>query len=449
MTASDAPEIANDELDCVVPVSTHKWVRGFVRLPSDSDTGRLRLVEDIPGIEIRGEIPEPLPFVIQDSGAGTPACVTDGFVVHHGISMPIPAAFPLVIHINEAIVGTDEADDRYVQATVESAGLLDFFGRAQISQGDAATNTSVDVERIAAEFGGLKLDASEVTSRQVDDTRLTVDWGARIALSGNPLTLTDWTDPLVKALGLFSFCLDQPLIPERILAPTDRGEIELRIGWRQAAAPLSTVPLLTMQTLQTPITTIAEGWWALWQKAPHLLDHVNAFQLRRDNLTLDDKLLVLARTLELFHAYAPRMRSAVRPKAVHKEIRDRVISSLPGDVADNADWIKKSLNESNRKRLATQIEDILDDLGHEVLNACGIQNTGKEFGGVLAATRNQFTHPKRRVPKKVPEGRDLLVLIHRLWFVVRACIMVELGLPRQEIAEALERSSMKHYLIRG
>ena len=389
----------------------------------------------------------PLPFIIQDSGAGTPACVTDGFVVRHGISMPIPAAFPLVLHVNEAIVGVDGATDLYAQASVKSTGLLDFFARAQISKEQGATNNSVDAGRITAGFGKFKLDASEVTSRQVDDTRLTVDWSARISLSGEPLTLTDWTDPLVKALELFSFCIDRPLIPERIFTRKGRDEIQLHVGWREAAAPLSTVPLLTMQTLQTPIATIIEKWWELWQKAPHLLDHVSAFQLRRDNLTLDDKLLVLARTLELFHAYASRMRSTIRTKAVQKEIREGVVSSLPEDIASNADWIKKSLDESNRKRLAAQIEDILDDLGPEVLSACGIKSTGKDFGGVLAATRNHFTHPTKRVPKKVPEGRALLALIHQVWFVVRACVMVELGLSRREIVEALERSSLKHYLI--
>jgi Apea-like HEPN len=433
VASADTSRNASNELDCLVPVSEREWVRGFVRLPSNSASGRLRLVEDIPGVAIRGEISEPLPFIIQDSGAGTPACVTDGFVVRHGISMPIPAAFPLVLHINEAIVGVDGAADMYAQASIKSTGLLDFFARAQISKEQGATNSSVDVGRITAEFGKFKLDASEVTSRQVDDTRLTVDWSARISLSGEPLTLTDWTGPLVKALGLFAFCIDRPLIPERIFTQNGRDEIDLHIGWRETAAPLSTVPLLTMQTLQTPITTITDRWWGLWQKAPHLLDHVNAFQLRRDNLTLDDKLLVLARTLELFHAYAPRMKSTIRTRPVQKKIRERVVSSLPEDVAGNADWIKKSLDESNRKRLAAQIEDILDDLGSEVLSACGIKSTGEDFGGVLAATRNHFTHPTKRVPKKVPEGRDLLVLIHRMWFVVRACVMVELGLPGERL----------------
>ncbi|MGH3427757.1 MAG: HEPN domain-containing protein [Mycobacteriales bacterium] len=439
----------SNELDCVVPVSENEWVRGFIRLPSSSDTGLLRLVEDIPGIEVGGELSTPLQFFIQDSGAGTPACVTDGFVIHHGVSMPIPAAFPLVIHINQAIVGTGEANEEHVQASAENAGLLNFFVSAQISQEQAATNSSVDVGRITAEFGKFELTVSEVTSREVDSTKLTADWSGRISLEGDALTLTDWTDLLVKALGLFSFCIDRPLIPERIFAPRSKGEIELHVGWRETAAPLSTVPLLTEQTLMTPITVVTEGWWALWQNAPHLLNHVNAFQLRRENLTLDDRLLVLARTLELFHAHTARMKSTIRTKAKQKEIRERVLASLPEDVADNADWIKKSLDESNRKRLATQIEDILDDLGPEVIGACGIQSTAEEFGGVVAATRNQFTHPKKHVPKRVPEGRDLVVLIHRMWFVVRACIMVELGLSREEIAQALERSSLKHYLING
>lgn len=438
-----------EERDCVVPIGEDEWVRGFIRLPSDSATGRLRLVDEVPGIEIRNELTEPLFFIIQDSGTGTPGFVIDGFVVRHGISMPVPAAFPLEVSINKALVGVEDADVKFGKASVASTDLLDFFGSAEINQEDAATHQSIDRRRIVASYGSRGLEVAETTSRTVDGTRLTVDWSGRISLSGDPLLLSDWADPLFQVLGFFSFCIDRPLIPERLFATGNGADVELHVGWREAAAPLSTAPLVTERTLETPVSALVDGWSELWEESPHLMQHVAAFQLRRDNLTLDDKLLVLVRTLELFHARAERMKSSIRTKVEHKRFRDAVVASLPDELAGSAEWIKKSLNESNRKRLAAQIEDIVVDLGPEVISACGISGTAKEFGGVVAATRNQFTHPKKKVPKKVPEGRELLVLIHRLWFLVRAAIMDEIGMANREVVQALEGSSTKHYIVGG
>jgi hypothetical protein len=64
-------------------------------------------------------------------------------------------------------------------------------------------------------------------------------------------------------------------------------------------------------------------------------------------------------------------------------------------------------------------------------------------------TRNYFTHPSGDGAQKAPEGRELVVLQHRAWFLLRACILREMGLSEAEIAERLFAASQSHYLIRG
>ena len=56
---------------------------------------------------------------------------------------------------------------------------------------------------------------------------------------------------------------------------------------------------------------------------------------------------------------------------------------------------------------------------------------------------------RQKKPMTIPEGRELIVLDHQLWFVVRACALVELGFDAPAVSAALELSSQRHCLVAG
>lgn len=49
----------------------------------------------------------------------------------------------------------------------------------------------------------------------------------------------------------------------------------------------------------------------------------------------------------------------------------------------------------------------------------------------------------------MPVGRDLIVLHHRLWFLLRACLLRDMGFDEPEVVEILASAGSNYYLIRG
>jgi ApeA N-terminal domain 1 len=403
-------------------------------------------VSDFPGSFNLDDI-APMRLVLQDAGAGTLGCISAGFVVHHGISFPTPAAYPLRIHINEAVIGTDEPDPPVAAGFVECDDLLDFFLSPEIDLADAAQQDSVVKARLALGFGSLPMAIAEVSRRDVAATTLSVAFTGRLTLRGDPRSLHDWISPLTRAIGFFSFCLDRPLRFEWI-GGGDDDQVTLYAGWRVPAAPIDTVPIVRMGSVSSAqLEFAAHSWAKLWTQAPPLMDHILAFQLRRNILTIDDRLMFLARTLELYHGYAARFSSTIRSHAADEQLRETILANLPASIKGEESWLGDAIRESNRKRLSLQLEEILTDLGPEVVSACGIVAQPASFAKSVVKARNFFTHPKKKIPKGIPQGRELVAMIHRLWFVARACVLLELGLPREFIASALTQAAQRHYIV--
>ena len=84
-----------------------------------------------------------------------------------------------------------------------------------------------------------------------------------------------------------------------------------------------------------------------------------------------------------------------------------------------------------------------------MLRFCGIPEDREEFARAVRDTRNFFTHLPSDRPARVPDGRGLVVLHHRLWFLLRACLLRDMGFEVPEVVELLAAAGQRHYLIRG
>jgi hypothetical protein len=71
-----------------------------------------------------------------------------------------------------------------------------------------------------------------------------------------------------------------------------------------------------------------------------------------------------------------------------------------------------------------------------------------EFARTVRDSRNYFTHHPSRRSGRLLDGRDLVVLQHRLWFLVRACNLGEMGCAEPEIVQRLS-GRPRSYLISG
>lgn len=453
MRGSERPYLQPDgaELDCAYFLSETEYAPGFLRLPNPEETGRLRILEEVPKFSA-SDAPslEPIPLKLMDGkGGGIDACLLDCFVSSSTFSSPLRPMFPIALAVNEALVGSQDAEVEYQAATVRCAGLLGFLGSPALNPSRAVELGRSGMQRASASIPGLSLSLREgVEVDEREATELSLRWYGEIGLEGSPRPLQDWAKALVEHLCLYALLTDQPLRPGQIFAEGQSGRVDFYASWPAGAAPGSREPLATLPAIGPGFTDIVGNWQRLLQEAHDFVDHVLGFQLFREDLPITDLLLSLSRALELYFDFSPRFDSRYRPRPEHAALVDKAIESLPETIEqDDREWMKDALSRSNQKRVVAQIEAILADLGTEVTATCGIDDAAK-FAATAKAARNHYTHPTGPPRQNVPAGRDLVIHVNRLWFLARACILVELGLTRDDIALVLQRSARRQYLIR-
>jgi hypothetical protein len=439
------------EVDCVHYLSDSEYVGGFLRLPTPGETGRVRFLEDIPALAASSDVAslDPVSLTLTDGkGGGIDACLLGCFVSSTRFSAPLQPQFPITLAVNRAIVGSTDAGHLYETASLRCAGLLGFLGAAPLAIERAVELGASGAERAHGTTPTLALrlrEAVEVDDRQTSG--LSLNRYGEITLKGAPRTIEEWARTSVEQLCLFAFLSDQALRPERISSESTSGRVDFYASWPEAGAPHRTEPLLSLPDLDDRIGAIVVGWNDLLQNAHDLVDHLVDFQLFREHRILTDQLLSLSRALELYFDHGSRFDSKYRPTAEHRSLVDEAVGYFPSAFHErHGDWMGEVLRSSNQKRLVAQLEAVLIDLGPEVLAACQIGDPSG-FAVVAKSARNHYTHPAGPPKPNVPDGRDLVIHVNRLWFVVRACVLRELGLSQAETAEALKRSSRRHYLL--
>lgn len=434
-----------DEIDCAYDVSAEEYARGFLRLPStiEGEVGRLRFTEDVH--RLHGSDLDAIPFYLLDNATGTRACALDCFVSRHRIQTPTPPPFPLELVVNAVLIGSDDASQQYPEGVLRCAGLVRFLDGLELSPSDV-TSGKVHAERARATGEDWAITLAE--SIQMDQTasELSIRWRGELAAHSESKTAPDWGRTLTQTLHLFSFLGDSALCPDQICAVDGPRRVDYYASWPEPKEYGQAVPLVTLAHVGDQFGDIVANWRRLRTDAEDLLYYLAEFQLHRERLTLRDSLLVLVRCLELYHAHGRRFTSTNLSKEKHRALVKQIAEALPSELAENLPWIKNAVTEANRKRLADQIKDVLTHLGAEIVARCRVDDAAL-FASTAAKARNRFTHPAGKEPKGIPEGRDLVVFTNRLWFVVRACVLLELGLSREDVAAALQRSAQRHYLL--
>lgn len=441
-----------DEIDCLATVAGGEPVRSFLRLPSQEGPGLLRMVED-GGIELGSESDlNRVTLAILEGRDPVPACLPSCYVSGLRLNMPIAAAFPAEITVNSAVIGSDDPAKTYPSFSISTHPGIWFLDRETISTQEVAARSAARVERASVAFGGHRLQLFEIATidNSGENAEVTIRWWMEMVLSGPAKTLEDWKEVVMPSLGLISFCLDKPLAPERLHTMEADHVVDLHVRWRDNSAPGRTPELMTLDGLKDRFADVAAAWAQIQEGAPEFMQLIVEYQMRRDSRILGDQFLLIARCLELYFGYSDRFETTMRSTAEHRELVARTVGSLPPDLRErDGDWIEKFLAGANRASLLDQMRRILDSFGDAVLQFCGIPTDREEFARTVRDTRNYFTHSSSERPLRVPEGKGLIVLQHRLWFLLRACLLREMKFEEREIIELLNRASQSYYLIRG
>jgi hypothetical protein len=325
--------------------------------------------------------------------------------------------------------------------------VLAFLGDSELPAQQVSAGI-MRAERARVAYGDAILVVDECAEMQLGDASAALQWFGELSLEGLERPLDEWSNDLGDVLSLFALLSDKALTIERVFARGVAERVDYYASWIASSSPTNRDLPFTLAQVGERLGPVVGAWHALCASANELEHYLAEFQLHRERYTTPDQVLLLVRCLELGHAYSNRFGSVVRPKAEHANLVSRVVEALPDDLrSEHGAWIEAAVKEPNRKRLVEQLGDILESLGTETLGICGIDYP-EAFASTAKSARNHYTHPTRKVPNAVPQGRDLHILAQQLWFVVRGFVFMELGFTQEEVADALRRSSRRHYLLR-
>jgi hypothetical protein len=90
---------------------------------------------------------------------------------------------------------------------------------------------------------------------------------------------------------------------------------------------------------------------------------------------------------------------------------------------------------ANERSLAERVQQLANLHGAALLGSLGPDPDG--FAQGVADTRNYYTHYSEHLADKAETGLDLIVMTDRLWVLVRACLLAEMGFSDDHVRELL------------
>lgn len=445
-----------EAIDCMATVGDGEPVRGFLQLPSAAGPGLLRMVAP-GGVEFGDDTLNQVTLnqvtlSLLEGHDSAPACLPNCYVRTVRFGTPEITPYPVEIAINSAVVGSDDAEKTYPTISISTHRGVRLLDGEASSTLDVVTNRALRAERVLVPFSDHHMQLLEIGTQDNsnDEAEVTVRWWMEIVLTGPPKTLAEWMEFVMPSLCLISFCLDEPLSPERIHTIDGSQVVDLHVRWRENSAPSRPAPLMTLDKVGDRFAQVADSWGRIQQESPELMWQLIEYQLRRGHRITADQFVLVARCLELYFSCSPRFESVMRPPDEHRQLVAEVMEGMAPELREReGEWIERNLLNSNRASLLDQVRRVLDSFGGEVLRFCGIPEDHEEFAKTVRDTRNYFTHFSSDRPARVPDGKALIVLQHRVWFLLRACLLRDMGFDESEIVERLNDAGQRYYLIRG
>jgi hypothetical protein len=191
-----------------------------------------------------------------------------------------------------------------------------------------------------------------------------------------------------------------------------------------------TEPWLTLDTLADPAAALA-GFYGFCSEQPSAYLILFEYLIFAAQLNPIDKLLYLARFLEVFHRTAdPRERD---PAEVQAE-REALVKEALGD--GHKRWASQILRHSNEVTFKERMVDLLEGPAAVARPILGAQPV--KFARLLGNCRNYWTHYSPEEKHKALHDMPLEEFDDRVLVVARACILDHIGVPAAEAQNCLE-----------
>jgi hypothetical protein len=166
--------------------------------------------------------------------------------------------------------------------------------------------------------------------------------------------------------------------------------------------------------------------------------------IRKGKLFMETEFLSLAQALEGVHRVTTQTKTPDRTTL--RQVRRKITALLKAEKVDPAlaERICTSLSYANEPTFASRLKEICQRVSGPLLNRMEIDP--EEFASNIVATRNFYTHAgstqaqKRRKPVS---GFDLFLLNKKMQSILRAALLLHLGIPEAQFERVLVREATR------
>jgi hypothetical protein len=189
--------------------------------------------------------------------------------------------------------------------------------------------------------------------------------------------------------------------------------------------------LFTVHVVSDNFENIFEQWFTVSKELDSACNLFFGAEYSR-GMYLENIFLNVVHSVESYHRR--RMTNQVRPKAEHRKFIRDILSNVD---SKHTDWLKQQLAYSNEPKLERRVLELLDKVENVIEPLIPYK---EEFAKRVKDTRNYLTHFDRRLSGKRAQGEDLFWLTQKLSYVLKACLLLELGLPLDKCKQLIHRN---------
>ena len=187
------------------------------------------------------------------------------------------------------------------------------------------------------------------------------------------------------------------------------------------------------QQIETGFRQIVENWLGATETMKGARSILLSSE-RRPSGFIELRFLPLVHAAEVVSGEGPH--AAIVPKAAYRDVRERMLASLPEGLPDELiESIKNSLGHANSRTLRRKLLGMLSELGDDT---CNLFCTNKElFIKGVVETRNHYTHYSTDQGRKILQGAELHWAIQKLSLMLRVVLLVKAGVPEDTLRSAI------------
>jgi len=227
--------------------------------------------------------------------------------------------------------------------------------------------------------------------------------------------------------------------------PSDIVELPIEVLFRTSYDEMTQTRALTpgemlfsFEDVESDFEQLVQRWLVAAEELDSVCDLFFSNQYN-PGMYLENKFLNLAQAAESYHRR--RRCNQSRPAQEHERRLEAVFGACP---AKHKKWLEWQLKYSNEPSFKERLLDLIDVTGETMLP---LVQDAESFACDVRDSRNYYVHYDSSLRQQAAQGEKLYRLTERLAFLMRACLLCELGFTPQRCAKLFNNNQRYQYAV--